>query len=214
MPVTRWDERFFSSTRGRIVALLRRASHTVDELAQALGLTDNAVRAHLATLERDGLVYQSGLRRGAGKPAYAYTLTPEAERLFPKAYGQLLHTLLDVLAERLPSGELEGILREVGRRAAQPYAAGAVDARGRVARALEVIQELGGLAEAEVVDGRVLIRGFSCPLAEALPGHPEVCALAAALLSEIVGAPVQERCAREAPPRCRFEVALESPAPR
>lgn len=214
MPVTRWDERFFSSTRGRIVALLRRASHTVDELAQALGLTDNAVRAHLATLERDGLVYQSGLRRRAGKPAYAYTLTPDAERLFPKAYGRLLHTLLDVLAERLPSGELESLLRVVGRRAAQSYSTPAVEPRARLARALEVIQELGGLAEAEEVDGRLRIHGFSCPLAEALPGHPEVCALAAALLAEIVGAPVQERCAREAPPRCHFEVSLDSSALR
>ncbi|HET8631769.1 MAG TPA: ArsR family transcriptional regulator, partial [Thermomicrobiales bacterium] len=82
-----WERRFFGSTRGRVLALLRRASRTVDELARALGLTDNAVRAHLATLERDGLVRQEGLRRGAGKPAYAYDLTPAAERLFPSAYG-------------------------------------------------------------------------------------------------------------------------------
>ena len=39
------SQRFFASTRGRIVALLRRESRTVDELAQALDLTDNAVRA-------------------------------------------------------------------------------------------------------------------------------------------------------------------------
>src|SRR5207249_6425780 len=64
MPRTRWDERFFASTRGRIVQLLRRATSTVDELAEALGLTDNAVRAHLAILERDGLVQQKGVRRG------------------------------------------------------------------------------------------------------------------------------------------------------
>ena len=48
--------RFFTSTRGKIITLLRRASRTVDELAQALDLTDNAVRAQLAALERDGLV--------------------------------------------------------------------------------------------------------------------------------------------------------------
>ena len=48
MSLLPWKQRFFSSTRGRIVALLRRTSRTVDELAQALDLTDNAVRAHLA----------------------------------------------------------------------------------------------------------------------------------------------------------------------
>jgi predicted ArsR family transcriptional regulator len=72
------DERFFASTRGQVTALLRQGERTVEELAQALVLTDNAVRAHLVTLERDGLVRQAGLRRGLSKPAYAYALTPAA----------------------------------------------------------------------------------------------------------------------------------------
>src|SRR5918994_2530306 len=109
---TRWDQRFFASTKGQVAALLRRGVATVEELARELGLTDNAVRSHLAALERDGLVAQSGVRRGAGKPAYTYALTPDAERLFPKAYGALLGLMLDVLSERLPPdtlGELGGL---------------------------------------------------------------------------------------------------------
>ncbi|HZA91639.1 MAG TPA: winged helix-turn-helix domain-containing protein, partial [Gemmatimonadales bacterium] len=81
MPPTRWDQRFFASTRGRVVTLLRDGHTTVEDLARALNLTDNAVRTHLSALERDGLVVQSGLRRGVGKPAYTYVLTPDAERL-------------------------------------------------------------------------------------------------------------------------------------
>ena len=82
---TNWDERFFESTRGRIVMLLRRSGRTVEELANSQGLTDNGVRAHLAVLERDGIVRQRGsVRRGSGggKPAYLYELTPKAEELF------------------------------------------------------------------------------------------------------------------------------------
>ena len=45
MARTRWNERFLASTRGRIVGLLRRGSRTVNELADEVGLTDNAVRA-------------------------------------------------------------------------------------------------------------------------------------------------------------------------
>ena len=89
------NQRFFTSTGGRIITLLRRASRTVDELAQALGLTDNAVRAHLATLERDGFVKQRGVRRGSSKPAYVYDLAPEdasrsglADSACPSAYSQ------------------------------------------------------------------------------------------------------------------------------
>ena len=106
---TNWDEKFFESTRGQIVTLLRRSNRTVEDLARALGLTNNGIRAHLAVLERDGIVRQRGsVRRGSGggKPAYIYELTSEAEDLFPKAYAPALGRLLDVLAERLgPEGD-------------------------------------------------------------------------------------------------------------
>jgi len=68
--LTRTD-RILETTRGRVVTLLRRGGMTTDELAGALGLTDNAIRAHLATLERDGFVQAQGERRDGriGKPA-------------------------------------------------------------------------------------------------------------------------------------------------
>ena len=50
-----WDEKFCESTRGWMVTVLRRSGCTVEELARALGLTDNGIRAHLAVLERDGI---------------------------------------------------------------------------------------------------------------------------------------------------------------
>jgi len=84
MPLSNLNQRFLESTRGRIVTLLRRNNHTVEELAQELALTDNAVRAHLATLERDGIVQQRGVRRGSGKPSYVYDLTPDPSIFFRK----------------------------------------------------------------------------------------------------------------------------------
>src|SRR5688500_1565333 len=113
---TRRDERFFSSTRGQVVTLLRGGGRTVDELAGELDLTDNAIRAHLIGLERDGLVRQGEPRRGVGKPAHTFELTEEAERLFPRAYGVLLNQLLSVLTEQLPQEKLADLLREVGHR--------------------------------------------------------------------------------------------------
>jgi predicted ArsR family transcriptional regulator len=86
-------------------------------LAKAVGLTNNGVRAHLATLERDGVVRQGGTVRpasGGGKPAYVYELTSEAERLFPRAYEPLLGRLLDVLSEGLGPQESEALLRGWG----------------------------------------------------------------------------------------------------
>ena len=75
------SQRFLETTRGRILGLLRCETRTVEELAQALDLTDNAVRAHLSTLERDGMVRSAGVRRGpgAGKPSTVYELPPETD---------------------------------------------------------------------------------------------------------------------------------------
>jgi len=139
------NQRFLASTRGQIITLLRRSSRTVDELAQALGLTDNAVRAHLAALERDGIVQQRGVRRGSGKPASVYALAPEAEQLFPKAYDPVLQQLLDVLSERIPADEVETLLREVGRRMATQWKIPRGELRVRLGAAIEVFNELGWL---------------------------------------------------------------------
>ncbi|HKH11600.1 MAG TPA: helix-turn-helix domain-containing protein [Rubrobacter sp.] len=204
-----WDRRFFESTRGQAVTLLRRSGRTVDELARALGLTNNGVRAHLATLERDGVVRQRGsVRPGSagGKPAYVYELTPEAEGMFPKAYEPVLRHLLDALSEGLGPVESEALLRDVGRRIAEGRRVPEDGVRARLEEAVAVLNELGGLAELEEGDERFIIRGYGCPLSAVTSGRPEVCRVAEALISELAGVPVRERCDRGARPRCCFEV--------
>ena len=208
--VTNWDEKFFESTRGRIVTLLRRSNRTVEDLARALELTDNGVRAHLAVLERDGIVRQRGsVRRssGGGKPAYVYELTQEGEYLFPKAYEPTLRGLLDILSDQLGPEESEALLRLVGYRLAEEHSTRADGARARLESAVEVLNELGGLAELEERDGAVVIRGYSCPLAGVTPDHPEVCRMAEALVGEVAGVSVREHCDRGERPRCCFEIA-------
>jgi predicted ArsR family transcriptional regulator len=200
------SQRFFTSTRGRIVTMLRRTSCTVDELAQTLGLTDNAVRAHLTTLERDGFVKQRGVRRSSGKPAHLYDLAPEAEQLFPKPYGTILHELLEVLSQHMSSNEVETLLREVGRRIALRWNVPSGDPQTRLEAAVEILNKLGGMAELEMCDDQYCIRGYSCPLAAAVPGHPEVCRLAETLLTQLVDLPIQEQCDVSETPQCCFVV--------
>jgi len=207
--VSRFESRFFASTRGKIVVLLRRARHTVDELASAVGLTDNAVRAHLATLERDGLVQQHGVRRGEGKPASLYELTIEAERLFPKAHAPVLGQLLTVLEERTPSEDLTAAMREVGQRLADGLPVAQGSPRERLQAAARVLGSLGALAEVEGTDAEGLrLVGYSCPLGTIVDDHPQACLVAEALVARASGLEVTEACQRDEghPPRCRFEV--------
>ena len=99
-----WERQFAETTRGRIVTLLRRGQRSVEELAEALGVTDNAVRGQLTALERDGLVTAAGVRRSgtAGKPATVYALASGIDTLFSEAYAPVLAALLHELGDRLP----------------------------------------------------------------------------------------------------------------
>lgn len=147
------------------------------------------------------------MRRGPRKPHFTYSLTPEAEKLFPKAYDALLNQLIFVLKGRLSEKELEEVLREVGRDLAGAVASEAGDdLESRVRVALKALESIGGAAEAKQEGDQFIIGGGGCPLAAAVSAHPEVCRLAESLIASIVKAPVWEHCDRENTPRCHFEV--------
>jgi predicted ArsR family transcriptional regulator len=209
MSDTKLNQRFFDSTRGRIVALMRGSTKTVNELAAELGLTDNAVRAHLVSLERDGLIKQSGVQAGTRKPHFAYQLTSEAENLFPRAYDNVLNQLIAVLKKRLTSRALKAVLRELGRSLAGPQSAlsGRIDLKARARKGLEALEKIGGAARLEHQGGKLLIKSGNCPLANAVAYHPEVCRVAESMLAEVTGAEVTERCHREGSPQCTFEIS-------
>lgn len=203
----KWRQRLLTSTRGRVISLLRFGPRTVNELATSLELTDNAIRTHLSALERDGLVEQAGTRRSERRPASLYQLSVEAESLFPKAYATVLAEVLASVREELGDYGLEVFLRSVGRRAGERASASSPELRDRVDAAAALLGDLGGLAQVEELDDAFLIRGFSCPLAAIVGANPEACALAEELVSGVVGADAHESCDRSGPPRCSFRIA-------
>jgi predicted ArsR family transcriptional regulator len=200
-----WQRQFGKSTRGRVVALLRRGDRGVEELAQALGLTDNAVRAQLTLLEREGVVRSVGIRRDGtvGKPATLYGVAPDASALFSSAYAPLLSALLAELGERMAPRQLDTVLRSAGRRLAPTIPAGATfDDRARASAAF--LAALGADADLVQTSDGYEIRGHGCVLSDAVTSCPATCNAVEELLSEVTAATVRERCDRANEPRCRF----------
>jgi predicted ArsR family transcriptional regulator len=200
-----WLETLTGETRARLLHLLRRSRHTITTLAGSMRLTDNAVRTHIAVLERDGLVEHVGTERDTGgKPARLYALTREGEELFPKAYALVLGGLVEEIAGADGRARAVELLRAVGRRVASEVASPEPEAR--VAAAAAALAGLGGDVEVERTAEGWHLRGYGCPLSAVTAGHPEVCALAQALVEEITGRPVTECCDRSDRPRCGFTV--------
>jgi predicted ArsR family transcriptional regulator len=203
-----WQRTFGGSSRGRVVALLRRGDHSVEELAQALGLTDNAVRAQLASLEREGVVRAVGVRRDGtvGKPATLYGLGQGTSSLFSTAYAPLLSSLLAELGERLPPRQLDAVLRGAGRRLAPALPAGATfDDRARAGA--ELLTALGADADLVRTGEGYEIRGHGCVVSDAVATCPATCRAVEELLSEMTDTRVRERCDRTGEPHCRFFIS-------
>ncbi len=159
-----WSARFFATTRGQIVMLLRRAGRTVDELAQALDLTDNGVRSHLATLERDGLLAHRRIAGGPGRPRHVYALTAAGDALFPRNYVDLTNELLEYVEDEDPALLARIFARRAARRLdrAKQRTAGLPFAE-KVAAVARILDEDGYLADFQRRDdGAFVITEHNC----------------------------------------------------
>ena len=212
MKSQRWRQRLLRSTRGQILALLRTENRTVNELAATLNLTDNAVRSHLVSLERDGLVQQNGTRAGTRKPHAAYGLSSEAEHIFPKAYGPLLNHFVTVISNRLTPRTLRATMREVGAAVAADHLERLKgrSRRDRIEAALDLLNDLGGSAKFDESEGKQFIHGRNgCPLAAVTASHPEACLIVESLLSKIIGVRAKKCCEYGDTLRCCFELSAK-----
>jgi predicted ArsR family transcriptional regulator len=211
MKGTKFGKSFFESTRGQVLGLLRRGTGTVEELSTHLDLTDNAVRAHLTTLERDGLIERHGTQRGLRKPHVNYVLTDEAEQLYPKAFSTLFNQLLTILKRRVGAEELESILGEVAESLAEgnkPEENETIDSRAE--RAIATFESMGGAPALKNDDDKLVIFSVtSCPFDTSVSKHPEVCRLAETFLSEVTGLKIKEHCQKGENPKCSFEIVKD-----
>jgi DeoR family transcriptional regulator, suf operon transcriptional repressor len=92
--------------RSVLYAVRRRGEATAEQVAEQLGITVSGARQHLSALLRDGLVDANELpapepRRG--RRTLVYSVTPAADALFPKAYGELTNELLGYVADTDPA---------------------------------------------------------------------------------------------------------------
>lgn len=200
------------TARISVLDCVRRGQQTVNALAEALGITDNAVRLQLSALERDGLLRRRGVRRSgkAGQPAAEYELTELGESALSRAYQPVLARLVATLGDRFDDRTLRSLFADAGKRLSRDTkpgaASGSLTSRAQSCAAL--IEALGGSATIEGTRTRQVVVGAACPLAAAVRAEPMSCAIVESLLAEHAGVKAQQRCQHGDQPRCRFELTL------
>jgi DeoR family transcriptional regulator, suf operon transcriptional repressor len=149
-----------------LTAIKKRGEVRAEGLADALGITVSAVRQHLNALAADGLVTHREVRGGPGRPKHVYRLTPSAEGLFPKTYGELTNELLDYAAAEDPALVDRLFERRRERRIAAARARLAGKAFEEKVRELaRILDEDGYLADYELrPDGTFAIVEHNCAI--------------------------------------------------
>ncbi len=183
---------------------------TVDELSQSLNISRNAVRQHLAVLERDGLVLQFGARPSKGRPELLYGLANKGKEAFPRRYSWFAELLMTALINEVGHEGLNAKVAEMGNRVASELRAG----RRTPASTAESIKELNVLMRdlgysSKVVEddaGELVIEASNCVFHDLASKHSEVCEFDLALMTTFTQSEVcHEECMVRGGKRCRFK---------
>jgi predicted ArsR family transcriptional regulator len=200
----------FGSRRADVVKFLQRGLSTVSELAAHLHLTDNAVRSHLAALEREGLVTRRGSQPGKRRPHEVFQLTARAHKHLLQASDVTLNALIKTMKQRFSEQQLRQLLRNGGDELAARFATTGRTLHTRAQNAARLLNALGGSARVEKDGNRFCIRSQGCPLNNVVAEHPETCQLMESFLARALKADVREHCDRGKRSRCRFSISQNS----
>jgi predicted ArsR family transcriptional regulator len=195
------------------ILLRNKEGLTVQALAQSLAISRNAVRQHLTSLERDGLVAKGVTHRSGGRPEQLYVLTNDGNERFPRQYSWFSELLLQTLQAQPDGIGLKDKLAEMGRSVAATLKARLVDesgSSGRIAAIAEIMQELGYDATAKTGNGDRSIEARNCVFHKLAAKHPEVCSFDLGLLSASSGCRVEHgSCMVRGGDACRFHFVPE-----
>jgi predicted ArsR family transcriptional regulator len=203
-------DRFFASTRGKIVTeLRRRGSASAADLARAFGLSPNAVRQQLVVLERDGLVAEHSVRRGPTKPTLEFSLTGEADKLFPQAHDKMLSAVLREVREQFGAPAVTQIFDGLSKRAVDQARRRitAETPEKRVEQLTEILRERGVVADYSLIDGGFALHEHNCPYTSVAQEHPEMCQVIHHVIEETIGGEhTQTESLAQGGKECRFEL--------
>lgn len=187
--------------------LKRHGPSSIPELRSALKLSENAVRHHLTTLERRGLLMREAQAANTrGRPATRYALTASAEGLFPKRYLELLDAVLNAARQ-------EGLEQQLLGRVAQDMAAQVaphlanLSGPERLNKLLHLLDYGELLPQIETVPAGVCLHAHNCVYVGAGRHHPAVCDLLPRVITASTGlTSFRPRCQRDGARSCEFVV--------
>ncbi len=203
------------STRDVILHTLKSSNQLkVEELAEAADVSPVTVRHHLNSLQADGLIEVTSVRRKVGRPFYVYSLSETGHELFPKKYVHLTNLLLNELKSHLPEEQVNELFGNAVQRIVEDHRDQfeRLPFEARLTYLMDMLAEEGFLAKWEKVDGEEYrITEYSCPYLSVGAKHDEVCTLDKELIISVMETPIsQHSCMLEGDECCQFTISSKT----
>ncbi|MDG5788899.1 ArsR family transcriptional regulator [Evansella sp. AB-P1] len=203
-----------TSTRDEILDLLKKRKQlTVSVIALELNITEMAVRRHLNTLERDGIVETTLLRQAMGRPTHVYQLSNLGEEMFPRDYGTLLLELLKDLEEMDGHEKIKHLFEKRKERLKKKYEKRLIQngsMEQKVQNLAQLQDEFGYMAEVSSgEDGSIILKEYNCPIAEVAKQFPIICESELILFKELLKTENIEckMCIATEDPHCYYQIS-------
>jgi len=201
-----------SSPAWQVIEYIKRnGAATIRELEELLGVTTNAVRQHLQSLQADGYIERRQVNAGVGRPHHAYSISAKAHDLFACHCDDLALTLLEEVFAMEGEERAKVLLDRVGDRLAKRYAP---SVRGellqdRVEQLAGALYQRGVLTDVEVEDENLIIlHAYNCPYHELAQEHRSICEMDEKLMRNVLGSDVNlSACMMDGHRGCSFVVS-------
>jgi predicted ArsR family transcriptional regulator len=201
-----------SASGMRIIKLLvGKPPQTITNLIKIMDVTRTAVTEQLCELVHSGFVERQSQRpSGRGRPQFLYKATPSASLiLYAQNQCKVVPSIWKALDDIGGDDLLRKVLKKVSKTLAEHYIAKitAKKPEERLRQMTRLLNAEGGLTEACMDKGTLVLRKRSCPFLRMLDEKRTICCVDQEMMSHIVGKNVRRTaCRHDGSPCCTFEI--------
>ncbi len=168
-----------STREAALTILLRLGQATAGTMASQLGVSVQATRRHLRSLEQEGLVESPCNTTGLGRPSNLWRLTDQGRDHFPDGSQEFAQGLLHTMANCLGTDQLQNLLGQQATAQAQRYRRllGDYPLEKRLQRLVELRRREGYVADYQPCQDRHnwLLTAFHCSVGRIAQQFPVIC---------------------------------------
>ena len=162
-----------------LTTLLKQGERSASDLASYIGVSVQAMRRHLRSLEVDGLVEASLISGGPGRPSNLWQLTHQGQNCFGEGSERFALDLLGSIEATLPPEMIESLLSKQALEKASIYRnkIGLGQIKDRLEKLVELRSQEGYLAELKSAEDGLswYLNEMTCSIRSIVEKYPSFC---------------------------------------